>query len=143
MAIPKIYKYGIEITKPWSSEMYDFNDNLREYYTDQIKNYIKGLTELEDFHSLASIVNPYGYGVGLAHDKEYMREDMINNINNEGNWWIKDVVQDLLSLGHIEPLFCEPTPEKPKIHPYEVGLPMNFIGFESREEILMLRERYS
>jgi len=24
MAIPKIYKYGIEITKPWSAEMYDY-----------------------------------------------------------------------------------------------------------------------
>ena len=37
MAIPKIYKHGIEITKPWSTEMYAYNDNIREYMIDEIK----------------------------------------------------------------------------------------------------------
>ena len=32
MAIPKIYKHGIEITKPWSKEMYDYNDNSQISY---------------------------------------------------------------------------------------------------------------
>ena len=43
MAIPKIYKNGIEITKPWSSEMYDYNDTIREYMIKEIQNSINML----------------------------------------------------------------------------------------------------
>ena len=143
MAIPKIYKYGIEITKPWSSEMYDFNDNLRAYYEDQIIEMINKLETPEQCQEIAKIVNPYGYGAGLMHDVEYMQGDMINNVKLEGNWWIKDVVSELVAKEMIQPMVFEPTPEMPAISLYEAGQIMNFIGFESREEILMLRERYT
>lgn len=143
MAIPKIYKYGIEITKPWSSEMYDFNDNLRAYYEDQIIEFINSLETPDQCQEIAKIVNPYGYGAGLKHDVEYMKSDMIGNVKTEGNWWIKDVITELVTKEMIQPLIFEPTPEMPAISLYEAGQVMNFIGFESREEILMLRERYT
>jgi hypothetical protein len=143
MAIPKIYKYGIEITKPWSSEMYDFNDNLREYYQEQIIEMINNLETPEQCQEIAKIVNPYGYGAGLMHDVEYMQGDMISNVKFEGNWWIKDVISELVAKEMIQPMIFEPTPEMPAISLYEAGEVMNFIGFESREEILMLRERYT
>ena len=28
--IPKIFKYGIELTKPWSKEMYAHNEAVKE-----------------------------------------------------------------------------------------------------------------
>lgn len=143
MAIPKIYKYGIEITKPWSSEMYDFNDNLRAYYEDQIIEFINSLETPDQCQEIAKIVNPYGYGAGLKHDVEYMKSDMIGNVKTEGNWWIKDVITELVTKEMIQPLIFEPTPEMPAISLYEADQVMNFIGFESREEILMLRDRYT
>lgn len=143
MAIPKIYKYGIEITKPWSAEMYDFNDNLRAYYEDQIIEFINSLETPNECQEIAKIVNPYGYGQGLDHDVNYMKQDMINNVKTEGNWWIKDVVTELVAKEKIQPMICEPTPEMSWIVLYDAGEVMNFIGFESREEILKLRERYT
>lgn len=143
MAIPKIYKYGIEITKPWSKEMYDFNDNLRAYYEEQIIGFINSLETPDQCQDIAKIVNPYGYGQGLDHDVEYMKGDMINNVKTEGNWWIKDVVTEMVSKEMIQPMICEVTPEMPWIVLYDAGEVMNFIGFESREEILALRERYT
>ena len=143
MAIPKIYKYGIEIKKPWSKEMYDFNDNLRAYYEEQIIEFINTLETPNQCQEIAKIVNPYGYGQGLDHDVEYMKEDMISNVKTEGNWWIKDVVTEMVAKEMIQPMICEVTPEMSWIVLYDAGEVMNFIGFESREEILKLRERYT
>jgi hypothetical protein len=143
MAIPTIYKFGIEITKPWSKEMYDFNDNIREYYQDQILDLIETLDTPERCQEIAKVVNPYGYGPGLDDDIEYMQDDMRGNIQNAGNHWIKECVDELIKMGEIEPMIFEPTPEMPAISLYEVGEIVNLIGFESREEILALRERYT
>lgn len=143
MAIPKIYKYGIEITKPWSAEMYDFNDNLRAYYEEQILAYLDALETPKECQDLASIVNPYGYGIGFEHDVDAMKDDMKSNVKNEGNWWIKDVITEMVAKEMIQPMICEVTPEMPWIVLYDAGEVMNFIGFESREEILALRERYT
>ena len=143
MAIPAIYKYGIEITKPWSKEMYDFNDNIREYYQDQILDLIETLDTPERCQEIAKVVNPYGYGPGLQDDIEYMQDDMRGNIQNAANHWIKECVDDLIKMEEIEPMICEVTPEMPWIVLYDAGEVMNLIGFETREEILALRERYS
>lgn len=143
MAIPKIYKYGIEIMKPWSKEMYDFNDELRIYYERQIIELINTLETSEECQELAKIVNPYGYGPGLYEDVEYMKEDMRGNVQSEGNWWIKDVVSELVAKERIKPLIFKLAPEMSWTSLYDADEVMNFIGFESREEILMLRERYS
>jgi hypothetical protein len=143
MAIPKIYKYGIEITKPWSSEMYDFNENIKEYYQDQIKDLINSLKTTEDCNFIAGIVNPYRYGIGTSDDIEYMKSDMIKNIENAESHWMKEVIEELLILQRIYPMICEATPEMPAISLYDLGIPMNIIGFETRDEILLLRKRYS
>lgn len=143
MAIPKIYKFGIEIKKPWTSEMYDFNDNIRAYYQDQILDLIETLDTPERCQEIAKVINPYGYGSGLDHDVDYMQDDMRGNLQNSENYWIKECVEELIKTEEIEPMIFEPTPEMPAIALYDVGEIVNIIGFETREEILALRERYA
>ena len=143
MAIPKIYKFGIEIKKPWTSEMYDFNDNIRAYYQDQILDLIETLDTPERCQEIAKVINPYGYGAGLKHDIEYMQDDMRGNIQTSENYWIKEGVEELIKMEEIEPMIFEPTPEMPALALYDVGEVVNIIGFETREEILALRERYA
>jgi hypothetical protein len=143
MSIPTIYKFGIEITKPWSKEMYDFNDNLREYYQDQILDLIETLNTPPRCQEIAKVVNPYGYGPGLEDNIEYMQDDMRGNIQNAENYWVKECVEELIKMGEIEPMIFELTPEMSAISLYDAGEIMNLIGFESREEILALRERYT
>jgi len=143
MAIPKIYKFGIEIKKPWTSEMYDFNDNIRAYYQDQILDLIETLDTPERCQEIAKVVNPYGYGSGLDHDVDYMQDDMRGNLQNSENYWIKECVEELIKMEEIEPMIFESTPEMPAISLYDLGEVVNIIGFESRDEILVLRERYA
>ena len=143
MAIPTIYKFGIEITKPWSSEMYDFNDNIKAYYKDQILDLIETLDTSERCQEIAKVINPYGYGGTLKDDIEYMQDDMRGNIQNTGGYWIKESIDELIKMQEIEAMVFEATPEMSAITLYDQGEIMNLIGFEDREEILMLRERYS
>ena len=56
---------------------------------------------------------------------------------------MKEVIEELLILQRIYPMICEATPEMPAISLYDLGIPMNIIGSETRDEILLLRERYS
>ena len=143
MAIPTIYKFGIEIKKPWTSEMYEFNENIRTYYQDQILDLIETLDTPERCQLIAGIINPYGYGQGLATDIKYMQDDMRGNIQTASNHWIKECVDDLIKMEEIEPLIFKLTPEMRWASLYDVDEVMNLIGFESREEILKLRERYT
>ncbi len=64
MAIPSIYKHNIEITKPWSKEMYTYNERIKEYMIREIMFCIDSLNNRSMADKLAKIINPYGYGEG-------------------------------------------------------------------------------
>jgi hypothetical protein len=129
MAIPKIYKHGIEIIKPWSKEMYDYNESIKAIMINEIKFSISALRDEETAQKLAKIVNPYGYGQG--YDLENMQSDMLNNTENMENYWLAQIWDELIEADFVQPIFGENN---------EV---YNIIGFESREEILELRKQYS
>ena len=128
MAIPKIYKHGIEIVKPWSKEMYDYNDTIREHMINEVQNVINMISNETDANKLAKIINPYGYGEG--HNLESMKADMLKNAENFENYWLAEIWDELIDVDFVMPIFGEGN----EVH--------NIIGFESREEILELREKY-
>ena len=129
MAIPKIYKHGIEITKPWSQEMYDYNDNIRSYMIKETKFAINALQDEVTANKLAKIINPYGYGEG--YDLEDMKVDMLKNAEHFENYWLAEIWDELIEANFVVPNFGEDN---------EV---FHIIGFESREEILELRTKFA
>ena len=129
MAIPKIYKHGIEIVKPWSTEMYDYNDNIREHMISEIKTAINMVSDETVANKLAKIINPYGYGEGF--NLEDMKSDMLKNAENLENFWLSEIWDELIEANFAKPNFGEGN---------EV---FHIIGFESREEILELRTKFA
>ena len=129
MAIPKIYKHGIEITKPWSKEMYDYNDKVREYMIKETKFAINSVQDIATANKLAKIINPYGYGEG--YDLEDMKTDMLKNAECFENYWLSQIWDELIEADFVIPNFGEGN---------EV---YHIIGFESREEILELRTKFA
>jgi len=129
MAIPKIYKHGIEITKPWSKEMYDYNDKVREYMIKETKFAINSVQDVTTANKLAKIINPYGYGEG--YDLEDMKTDMLKNAEYFENYWLSQIWDELIEADFVLPNFGEGN---------EV---YHIIGFESREEILELRTKFA
>ena len=129
MAIPKIYKHGIEIIKPWSKEMYDYNESIKAIMINEIKFSISALRDEETAQKLAKIVNPYGYGQG--YDLENIQSDMLNNTENMENYWLAQIWDEWIEADFVQPIFGENN---------EV---YNIIGFESPEEIKQLRAKFS
>lgn len=137
-AIPTIYNHGIQITKPWSSEMYAFNDSLFNDYREKILEAIHEVDNFNTLNDLASIINPSRYGEGF--DLESARKDLLRNFDYAENYWMHETIPDLIKDAWIQPIiFCTDSKE----HNWQDGMIMNLIGFESREEILKLREIYS
>jgi len=129
MAIPKIYKHGIEITKPWSKEMYNYNDKVRDYMIKETKFAINSVQDVTTANKLAKIINPYGYGEG--YDLEDMKADMLKNAEYFENYWLTEIWDELIEADFVLPNFGEGN---------EV---YHIIGFESREEILELRTKFA
>ena len=129
MAIPKIYKHGIEITKPWNQEMYAYNENISTHMIKDIMFSINAVKDVETAQKLAKIINPYGYGEG--YNLESMKADMLNNAENFENYWLAEIWDELIAADFVMPIFGEE------------GEVYNIIGFESREEILELRAKFA
>lgn len=124
--ITKIYKYGIELTKPWSSEMYKFNEDLSESMIDQITSVVNDLESEEQAQAIADIINPYTYGKGFNLSK--MKQDMLNNIEGFEKWWLNEIWQDLIDKSIVEPILDK------------LNQDLRIIGFEDAEEIKFLRD---
>jgi hypothetical protein len=127
--IPKIYKHGIEITKPWSSEMYEYNDTVRAYMINEVKTVINMISDETTANKLAKIINPYGYGEGYS--LEDMKADMLKNAECFENYWLAEIWDELIEADFVLPNFGEGN---------EV---FHIIGFESKEEILELRTKFA
>ena len=128
MSIPKIYKNGVEITKPWSQEMYDHNAELVDHYRREITTIIESATTEEELKSIAHCIDFSSY---VNYEMEEIREDLINTIETSENYWYKEMVENLVKEGLIEMLKDSK------------GEPMNIIGFESPAEIKELRKIYA
>jgi hypothetical protein len=127
--IPKIYKHGIEITKPWNQAMYDYNDKVRAHMIKEIQFCINTLQDVATANKLARIINPYGYGVG--YELEDMKADMLKKAASFENYWLAEIWDELIEADFVMPNFGEGN---------EV---FHIIGFESRKEILELRKKFA
>lgn len=83
-------KYGIEITKPWNSEMYDHNDKVAELLKIELENTLKsiyndGNCSKEKLNEFAGAIgSKYGFGFdlkgmydGITDDLEYLQNYQI------------------------------------------------------------------
>jgi hypothetical protein len=129
MKNPKIYKHGIELTKPWSKEMYAYNESVKSKMIKDISISISHLNNEEVAQKIAKIINPYMYGEGFV--LENMKSDMLNNVTNFENFWLAEIWDELISANFVLPNFGENN---------EV---YHIIGFESKEEILELRKQFT
>jgi len=127
MSKTKNYQYGIEITKPWSSEMYSFNENLKEYYKDEILNCINSLETFEQCNIVASCIEGSTYSNDFS--VEHIKNNLINTLECSESYWYNEMIEALESEGFIEMMRFEATPEMSNISEDEIGTKMNLIGF--------------
>jgi len=85
----KNMKYGIEITKPWSKEMYDHNDKVAKLMKAEILLSIKSnKNNFDKLNELMVLCGGIKYGSGFDIDDLY--QDVKQEVDNVQNYWLNE-----------------------------------------------------
>jgi len=85
----KNMKYGIEITKPWSKEMYDHNDKVAELMKAEILLSIKNnKNNWDKLNELIQLCGGIQFGDGYEIEELY--DECLNELENVQNFWLSE-----------------------------------------------------
>ena len=102
MKHPKI-EYGIEITKPWSSEMYDHNDMVADLMKEQIENQVNIAEEEDDWDKLNELIMLCGgtrWASGHVTIGEIW-ESCLKELERVENYWLNEEYPDFVKKGLV------------------------------------------
>ena len=128
-----IFKYGVEIKKPWTKEMYEHNENVAEEAKENIREalnnayndmqtnlapfYDEGLRKV--FRALGKNITGYSFGDG--YEEADVLEKTLDELDNAQNFWLKEAYE-----------YFEYDKAVEKLEP-------GFIGYETKEELEFLK----
>ena len=96
----KNMKYGIEITKPWSKEMYDHNDKVAKLMKAEILLSIKSnKNNFDKLNELMVLCGGIKYGSGFDIDDLY--QDVKQEVDNVQNYWLNEEYPYAVSQGLV------------------------------------------
>ena len=82
-------KYGIKITKPWSKEMYDYNDKVADLMKHNIvESIVKYQNDFDKLNELMVLCGGIKYGDG--YDISDLYNDVISEVDNVQNYWLNE-----------------------------------------------------
>ena len=93
-------KYGIEITKPWSKEMYGHNDKISDIVKQNIESALFEIFKDGDEKSLRKIsksICAHGYGDGYSFEDIY--NETMDELDRCENYWLNEIYDDIVSDG--------------------------------------------
>ena len=93
-------KYGIEITKPWSKEMYDHNDKVSEIVKQNIETALFEIFKDGDEKSLRKIsksICAHGFGEGFSFNDIY--NETMDTLDRAENYWLNEIYPDIVKDG--------------------------------------------
>ena len=103
----KVFQHGIEITKPWSKEMYAHNDKVATEVRDEIwERWAKAVLDAnidkedaweyaatEEMEDIQTAVTCYGFGSGFTIGA--VEDEVVNEMENLPYYRLNEVVEDL------------------------------------------------
>ena len=99
-------KYGITITKPWNTEMYDHNAKVADLMKEAIfkaLNVAYNKNDEEELRYVAKAICSYGHGDGYSLDD--IHADACRQLDMVQNYWLNDWCwPDLLRRKLVEPI---------------------------------------
>jgi len=105
----KTFMYGIEITKPWSKEMYAHNERTEDHLKDQIltafqKTYASyGTTPPMDEDSLRDMANEIaGYKYGEGFSIQDIVEEVLKNLEHMPGFQLHETMYYLHHKGYVK-----------------------------------------
>ena len=98
MKIPKI-------TKPWSKEMYEYNDYVANFMKIEIETQINKAEQNDDFETVNELMVLCGgikYGDGYTLGELW--EDCLNELHNVQNYWLNEEYPYYVKKGLVPPV---------------------------------------
>jgi hypothetical protein len=93
----------IQITKPWSKEMYDHNDKVADIMKKEIKFQINLAEELDDFDTLNELMVLCG---GIKYGDSYtlgeLWEDCLTEVERVENYWLNEEWDYAVEKGYVK-----------------------------------------
>lgn len=98
-------QYGIEITKPWSQQMYDHNDKVALIVKENLFNALTKAYKADDEESLRDIAKAIcGYGFGVGYELDDIYNDSCAELDRVQNFWLNSEYPHLVQMGYCVPL---------------------------------------
>ena len=95
-----------KVTKPWSKEMYDYNDKVADMMKQEIIKSIKiNKNNWNELNELMSLCGGIKYGDGYDIDELYL--DVNKEVENVQNYWLNEEYPYAVKKGLVEPVMYE------------------------------------
>ena len=95
-----------KVTKPWSKEMYDYNDKVADLMKKNIiKSIKKNKNNWDNLNSLMDLSGGIRYGDGYSIDDLYL--DTLSEVENVQNYWLNEEYPYAVKQGLVEPVMHE------------------------------------
>lgn len=92
-----------EVVKPWSKEMYEYNDYVAEFMKMEIETKINEAENNDDWDTLNELMVLCGgikYGDGYTLGELW--EDCLNELKNVQNYWLNEEYPYAVSQGLVD-----------------------------------------
>ena len=93
-------KYGIEIIKPWSKEMYQHNSSVRSVVMSNIEKALNNIGDIDSLKSFGKGIAGYSYGHSMGFNS--IVEDVKHQLEMSENWWLNEIYKPLVDKGFVE-----------------------------------------
>ena len=100
-----------QVTKPWSNEMYDYNDKVADMMKENIiESIVKHQNDYDKLNELMVLCGGIKYGQGFSIDDLY--HDVHHEVETVQNYWLNDEYPYAVKQGLVKPI------------------PYNFVGYD-------------
>ena len=92
-----------QVTKPWSKEMYDYNDEVADLMKKNIiKSIVKNQNNFNKLNELMVLCGGVRYGEGYSIEDLY--QDTLSELENVPNYWLNGEYPYAVKQGLVEPI---------------------------------------
>ena len=95
-------KYGIQITRPWNNEMYDWNDEVAKVIKIGLYSKLEELYKKKDIDGMNEIAKSFGAGYGFGFDVDSIYTGIFEDLKDIQNYQLNEELEWLVSKNIIK-----------------------------------------
>jgi len=95
-------KYGVQITKPWNQQMYDWNDEVAKLIKIDLYKSLEKFYNNSDKDGMNKIASSFGASYGVGYDVETTFDGIFNELKDIQNYQLNEELEWLVKNGLVK-----------------------------------------